>query len=45
METVGTMPPMENFFGYLKYEYLPQFEKTTFKDTEQLIDEYIYFYN
>jgi transposase InsO family protein len=37
--------PMENFFGHLKEEYLRQFEKTTFKDTEQLIDEYIYFYN
>jgi transposase InsO family protein len=37
--------PMENFFGHLKEEYLRQFKQTTFKDTEQLIDEYIYFYN
>jgi len=37
--------PMENFFGHLKEEYLRQFPKTTFTDTEQLIDEYIYFYN
>jgi transposase InsO family protein len=37
--------PMENFFGHLKEEYLRQFKKTTFKETEQLIDEYIYFYN
>jgi len=37
--------PMENFFGHLKEEYLRHFKKTTFKDTEQLIDEYIYFYN
>lgn len=37
--------PMENFFGHLKEEYLRHFKQTTFKDTEQLIDEYIYFYN
>ncbi len=37
--------PMENFFGHLKAEYLRQFKKTTFKETERLIDEYIYFYN
>lgn len=37
--------PMENFFGHLKEEYLRQFKQTTFKDTEQLIDEYVYFYN
>ena len=37
--------PIENFFGHLKEEYLRQFKRTTFKETEQLIDEYIYFYN
>jgi len=37
--------PMESFFGHLKEEYLRHFKQTTFKDTEQLIDEYIYFYN
>lgn len=37
--------PMENFFGHLKEEYLRQFKQTTFKDTQQLVDEYIYFYN
>ena len=37
--------PMENFFGHLKEEYLRQFQKPTFKEMEQLIDEYIYFYN
>jgi len=37
--------PMENFFGHLKTEYLRQFKQTTFKETQQLIDEYIYFYN
>ena len=37
--------PMENFFGHLKEEYLRQFKKPTFKEMEQLIHEYIYFYN
>lgn len=37
--------PMESFFSHLKQEYLRQFKKTSFKETEQLIDEYIYFYN
>lgn len=37
--------PMENFFAHLKEEYLRQFKKTTFQETEQLINEYIYFYN
>ena len=37
--------PMENFFGHLKEEYLRQFKQTTFTETKQLIDEYIYFYN
>jgi transposase InsO family protein len=37
--------PMENFFGHLKEEYLRQFKQTTFKETDQLINEYIYFYN
>jgi putative transposase len=37
--------PMENFFGHLKEEYLRQFRPTSFKETKQLIDEYISFYN
>ena len=37
--------PMENFLGHLKEEYLRLFKQTTFTDTEQLTDEYIYFYN
>lgn len=37
--------PMENFFGHLKEEYLRHFKQTTFKETDQLINEYIYFYN
>lgn len=37
--------PMENFFGHLKEEYLRHFKKPTFKEAEQLINEYIHFYN
>jgi putative transposase len=37
--------PMENFFGHLKEEYLRQFKKPIFEEVQQLIDEYIYFYN
>jgi transposase InsO family protein len=37
--------PMENFFGHLKEEYLRHFRKPTFEEAEQLIAEYIYFYN
>lgn len=37
--------PMENFFGHLKEEYLRHFEPATFEETEQLILEYIHFYN
>ena len=37
--------PIENFFGHLKEEYLRQFKKPTFEEAQQLIAEYIYFYN
>ena len=37
--------PMENFFGHLKEEYLRHFEPGNFEETEQLIHEYIHFYN
>jgi putative transposase len=37
--------PMENFFGHLKEEYLRHFKQPTFKEAEQLIGEYVYFYN
>lgn len=37
--------PMENFFGHLKEEYLRHFKYAPFTDMQQLIDEYIYFYN
>ena len=37
--------PMENFFGHLKEEYLRHFKQPTFKEAEQLVCEYIYFYN
>lgn len=37
--------PMENFFSHLKEEYLRHFKKPTFQQAQQLINEYIYFYN
>ena len=37
--------PMESFFGHLKQEYLSHFNKPTFAEAQQLIDEYIHFYN
>lgn len=37
--------PMENFFSHLKEEYLRHFKKPTFQEAQQLIAEYIYFYN
>jgi len=37
--------PMENFFGHLKEEYLRHFKNPTFEQAQELIDEYIYFYN
>lgn len=37
--------PMENFFGHLKEEYLRHFKNPSFEQAEQLINEYIYFYN
>jgi putative transposase len=37
--------PMENFFGHLKEEYLRHFKNPTFEAAQQIIDEYICFYN
>lgn len=37
--------PIENFFGHLKEEALRQYSTKTFKETNQIIDAYIYFYN
>ncbi len=37
--------PMENFFGHLKEEYLRHFKNPSFTQAEQLINEYIHFYN
>ena len=37
--------PIENFFGHLKEEALRQYPTSSFEDTKQIIDEYIYFYN
>ncbi|HEX7568104.1 MAG TPA: IS3 family transposase [Anaerolineaceae bacterium] len=36
---------IENFFGHLKEEYLRHFKNPTFETAQQLIEEYIYFYN
>ena len=36
---------MEIFFGHLKQEYLRHFKNPTFEQAQQLIDEYIHFYN
>ena len=37
--------PMENFFGHLKEEYLRHYKNPSFDDAQQLIAEYIHFYN
>jgi transposase InsO family protein len=37
--------PMENFFGHLKEEALRQYKSLTFEEAQQIIDDYICFYN
>jgi putative transposase len=37
--------PAENFFSHLKEEYLRHFHPSTFEQTQQLVAEYIHFYN
>jgi transposase InsO family protein len=37
--------PMENFFGHLKEEALRQYKNPTFPEVQQIIDEYIHFFN
>jgi putative transposase len=37
--------PMENFFGHLKEEYLRHFKNPTFDEAQQIINEYVSFYN
>jgi putative transposase len=37
--------PMENFFGHLKEEALQQFKILSFRKTQEVIDQYIRFYN
>ena len=37
--------PMENFFGHLKEEALRQFQTPTFEQAQEIIDDYICFYN
>jgi transposase InsO family protein len=37
--------PMENFFGHFKEEALRQFPTPTFQQAQEIVDEYIAFYN
>ncbi len=37
--------PMENFFGHLKEEALRQYHSLSFEEAQQIIDDYICFYN
>jgi transposase InsO family protein len=37
--------PMENFFGHLKEETIRRVKNPTFQEAQQIIDEYIYFFN
>jgi transposase InsO family protein len=37
--------PMENFFGHLKEEALRQYPIPSFEEPQQVIDEYVHFYN
>jgi putative transposase len=37
--------PMENFFGHLKEEAIGRYKNPTYHQAQQIIDEYIYFYN
>ena len=37
--------PMENFFGHLKEEALRNIPMPTFEEAQQIVDEYIYFFN
>jgi len=37
--------PIESFFGHLKEEAIRQYPILSFKETKQIIDEYIHFYN
>jgi len=36
---------MENFFSHFKEEALRHYKNITFQEAQQIIDEYIYFYN
>ena len=37
--------PMKNFFGHLKEEAIRRVKNPTFQQAQQIIDDYIYFYN
>jgi transposase InsO family protein len=36
---------MENFFGHLKEEALHHIQRPSFQDLQQILDDYIHFYN
>ena len=36
---------MKNFFGHLKEEAIRRFKNPSFQEAQQIIDEYIYFFN
>lgn len=37
--------PIENFFGHLREEALRQVRRSTFEEAQQIIDDYVHFYN
>ena len=37
--------PIENFFGHLKEEAIRRVKNPTFRQAQQIIDDYVYFYN
>jgi transposase InsO family protein len=37
--------PMENFFGHLKEEAIRRVKNPTFQQAQQIIDDYVYFFN
>ncbi len=37
--------PMENFFSHFKEEAWRHFKKPTFEEAQQIVDDYVYFYN
>ena len=37
--------PKENFFGHLKEEAIRRVKNPTFQQAQQIVDDYVYFYN